>query len=194
MTKVPFAPKDAETLKQEFVAETGITYEENPELIDKLVAKAQKDEEFKAGLHADKVKLQSKLKELGSDDGEGEGGKKPATPPAKTPEYSLADIRALSDVHDEDVAVVSKWATNNEISIAEAKADPDLQAVLKRRKEARDLAEASNAGGSRFKPTTPSGDALVEKARAGEAMGTSKADFDALAEARMAQKKNANKR
>lgn len=192
MTKIPFAPKDAETLKQEFVTETGITYEENPELIDKLVAKAQKDEEFKAGLHADKVKLQTKLKELGSDD-DGDGDKKP-TPPEKAPAYSLADIRALSDVHDEDVAKVTKWATDNEISIAEAKADPDLQVVLKRRQDARDLAEASNAGGSRFKPTSPSGDALIEKARAGESTGTTKADFDALAEARMAQKRNANKR
>src|SRR4030065_153066 len=56
MTKEVFKPKSAETLKTEITNELGIDYEENQEMIDKLVNRGLKDEEFKASLHAEKVK------------------------------------------------------------------------------------------------------------------------------------------
>ena len=51
-----FSPKDENTLKTEITAELGIAYEGNEEMVDKLIARELKSEEFKASLHADKVK------------------------------------------------------------------------------------------------------------------------------------------
>lgn len=56
MTKQPFAPKDANTIKNEIITELGIDYEANQELVDKMVERELKSEQFKASLHADKEK------------------------------------------------------------------------------------------------------------------------------------------
>src|SRR4030067_1131281 len=132
MTIKSFAPKDVKTLKTEITNELGIDYEGNEEMIDKLVNRVLKDEGFKASLHAEKVK-HLKTKEFyktnfikaGFDPKTGKKIKE-ANAVETTPKnnYSLQDIRALQDVHDDDVEEIVDFAKYKKISIAEAKINP----------------------------------------------------------------------
>lgn len=169
MTKESFAPKDAETIKSEILAETGLEYEGNEAIIDKLVAKGVKDEEFKASLHSDKTKhltekqaYAERMRKAGLDP---ETGEKLAANDAKseTPGMSLQDIRALNDVHDEDVEEVTDYAKRKGISIAEAKKSPIIQTYLKTRTEERKTAEVASTAATRRSSSGNSSDALIKK-------------------------------
>jgi hypothetical protein len=99
MTIQKFAPKDAETLKQEITTELGIDYEDNQELIDKLVQRELKGEQFKASLHEDKAKhLKAKefykqnLTKAGFDPKTGE----PINKDKKSEYVTKADLEKLS--------------------------------------------------------------------------------------------------
>lgn len=90
--------------------------------------------------------------------------------PVKKVELTNMDILAIakSDVHEEDIDRVTKFAQMEGISVKEALANSDLQAILERRQEARRVAEASNTGKTRNTTTEQSADALLDGARQGK--------------------------
>ena len=148
-----FAPKDAETLKTEILADTGLQYEGNEDVIDKLVARGLKDEDFKASLHADKSKhlegkeaLKQKLVKAGLDP---ETGEKVSKETNTNQGLDFRDIRALQDVPDEDVDEVMEYAKFKGMSIVEAKKSPVIQNLLKSRAEERTTAQATNTAVTR---------------------------------------------
>lgn len=101
-------------------------------------------------------------------------------PDAKTAELSQADILALakSDIHEDDIDRVTKFAKMEGITVKDALANEDMQAILERRAEGRKVAAASNTGGSAPSSADISGDALLANARQGK-MPDAK-DLDAL--------------
>lgn len=155
MTQQHFAPKDAETLKTEIISDMGIEYEGNEDMVDKLVARELKNEEFKASLHADKNKhLESKkayeerMRKAGIDPETGE--KIDSKESTKSPSsMDLKDIRALQDVHDDDIEEVIEFSKYKKISVAEAKRHPAVQSLLKVRSEERASALAASTQVSR---------------------------------------------
>ncbi len=169
-----FAPKDAETLKSEIIADLGIEYTGNEETIDKLVARELKGEEFKASLHADKKKhLEGKqkkeelLRKAGLNPETGEkleskdlGGD---TTPKNDAPMSLKDIRALQDIHDDDMEEVIAYAKFKGISISEAKKSPIIQTHLRTKEEERQTAAATNISGGRRGTSKLSEEELLEK-------------------------------
>lgn len=154
MTQQHFAPKDAETLKSEIISDMGIEYEGNEDMVDKLVARELKNEEFKASLHADKNKhLESKkayeerMRKAGIDPETGE--KIDSKESTKSPSMDLKDIRALQDVHDDDIEEVIEFSKFKKISVAEAKRHPVIQSLLKKHDEERASALAASTQVSR---------------------------------------------
>ncbi len=108
----------------------------------------------------------------------------------KKSEYSLQDIRALSDVHDEDVEEVVEFAKFKGIAIAEAKKNPTIQNLLKAKEEERKTAQATNTSGGRRASTQETGESLLEKVSQGQVPDTDEG-IRKLAEARIeARKKN----
>jgi len=188
MTQQQFAPKDAETLKTEITAELGLDYEGNEEMVDKIVNRELKGEEFKASLHADKVKHLSRkdfykqqLVKAGLDPQTGEKIKPEAKATGGNENYSLSDIRALNDVHDDNVKKLVDYAKFLGVSVAEAKKTDEMQTYLNNENEKRKTAAASNTG--KGKRGVQGGD-IIEQAKRGEEV-----DFDALAEARIEEKR-----
>jgi len=155
MTKHEFAPKDAETLKSEILEETGIDYEDNQEMVDKLVDRELKSEDFKASLHEQKEKrgekagnYQEMLKKAGLDPETGEKlvakatGDGETTP--KNDNLSPKDFIAMRDLHEEDIDYLLDESKLRKKSISELKKDPYMQIILKTREEERATAEATN--------------------------------------------------
>ena len=88
---------------------------------------------------------------------------KPEAP--KTPEpMSLKDIRALQDVHDDDVDELVEYAKFKGVSVAEVKKNPVIQAHLKVKAEERTTAQATNIGKSSGRTSKITGQNLLEKA------------------------------
>ena len=81
---------------------------------------------------------------------------------------SLKDIRALQDVHDDDVEDVQRIAKLYDISIPEAKKLPLTQTLLKTKAEERKTAEATNTATSRKGASKVSGEDLHEKFKQGD--------------------------
>ena len=174
MTQQHFAPKDAETLKTEIISDMGIEYEGNEDMVDKIVARELKNEEFKASLHADKNKhLESKktyeerMRKAGIDPETGE--KIDSKESAKSPNMDLKDIRALQDVHDDDIEEVIEFSKYKKISVAEAKRHPAVQSLLKTRVEERASALAASTQVSRRNNANSSG-AILNKVKNQEDM------------------------
>jgi len=99
-------------------------------------------------------------------------------------DYSLQDIRALNDVHDDDVETVTEWAKFKGISIAEAKKTPEITTLLRENTEERKTAEATNTGGGKRGSTKSTSKQILDKIHKGEAL-ESDADYDKLAAARL---------
>lgn len=174
MTQQHFAPKDAETLKSEIISDMGIEYEGNEDMVDKLVARELKNEDFKASLHADKNKhLESKkayeerMRKAGIDPETGE--KIDSKESTKSPSMDLKDIRALQDVHDDDIEEVIEFSKYKKISVAEAKRHPAVQSLLKTRIEERASALAASTQVSRRNNANSSG-AILNKVKNQEDM------------------------
>ena len=111
---------------------------------------------------------------------------KPESP--KTPEpLSLKDIRALQDVHDDDVDQVTEYAKFKNISVAEAKKLPEMQALLRTKQEERETAAATNTGGGKRTTSKNTPEAILERAEAGE-LPEDDEGIKALSEARLQQK------
>jgi len=200
MTTQKFAPKDAETLKSEILADLGIEYENNEEMVDKLVERELKSEKFKSSLHEDKQKhlkgkdfYKENLKKAGIDPKTGKKIKK-LNGEGETPDsnYSLIDIRSLNKVHDEDVERVEKFAKSEGITISEAMGNDDLKAILANRTEQRKTAEATNTGGSKRGSSKVTNEQILEDFEQGKAPESDEG-IKKLAEARIEQKKSMSK-
>ena len=98
--------------------------------------------------------------------------------------YSLSDIRALNDVHDDDVSEVQEYANFKGISIAEAKKDPVVQNILKARVEERTTANATNTGKGTRGSKNLSNEQVVEAMESGKEVDPAK-----YAEAKLALRK-----
>ena len=107
--------------------------------------------------------------------------------PKKESEYSLQDIRALSDVHDDDVAEVVEFAKFKGISIAEAKKHPVIQNILSVNKEFRSTEAAKNSGKGKPGASRTTDAQLVEQAASGQ-LPDDDEGITRLAEARQAEK------
>lgn len=145
---IDFAPKGAETLRAEITAELEVDYEGNEEMIDKLVARGLKDEEFKASLHADKTKAREKLKEARKNAGlDPETGEKlPVNQGEQKAEVSkkeqILEARALNSLHEDDIEEVVAIAEAKKVSLSEAIKSPYVKAFIQTRAEERKTAEA----------------------------------------------------
>ena len=108
---------------------------------------------------------------------------KPESP--KTPEpMSLKDIRALQDVHDDDVDEVVEYAKFKGVSIAEAKKSPVIQAHLRTKEEERATAQATNTGGGKKTTSKNTPEAILERAESGQ-LPEDDEGIKALSEARL---------
>jgi hypothetical protein len=181
-----FAPKGEDTLRQELIEATGIDPDlpENQEFISKTVALRLKDEQMKASLHDSKEKKKKTIAEL-----EEMLKSTPKGGEAK-PNYSLQDIKALSDVNDEDINDITEYANFKKISISEAKQSNVIKTLIKEKEEARQTALATATGGGRGGASKLDDNSLISAARTGS---LKEDDLDRLAEARMNEKKKLNK-
>lgn len=80
-----------------------------------------------------------------------------------------SDIIAIakSDIHDEDIERVTKFAKMEGISVKDALGHDDMKAILERRSETRRVASASNTKGSQGSTSTPTGETLAREAASG---------------------------
>lgn len=145
-----------------------------------LSEKAAKAEELAKNqkIRAEKAELEAKKnKPVGAD----------LTPQKKESDYSLQDIRALSDVHDEDVAEVVEFAKFKGISITEAKKHPVISALIETNKEFRATEAAKNSGKGKQGTSRTTDAELVEQAASGN-LPDDDEGITRLAEARQAEK------
>lgn len=105
----------------------------------------------------------------------------------KSEEYSLQDIRALSDIHDDDVAEVVEFAKFKGISIAEAKKHPAVKALLDTNKEFRATEAAKNSGKGKQGTSRMTDAELVDQAASGN-LPDDDEGIRRLADARQAEK------
>lgn len=94
--------------------------------------------------------------------------KKPEEKETPKNELNLKDIRALQDVHDDDVDQITDYAKFKGVSVAEAKKLPEMQALLRTREEERTTAQATNTGGGRKATSKDTHEAILERAEAGQ--------------------------
>ena len=105
----------------------------------------------------------------------------------KSEPLSLKDIRALQDVHDDNVDRLVSYAKFLEVDIATAKKTPEMQSYLRTEEEFRATEAAKNAGkGSRGTVKTTDAE-LVEQAASGN-LPDDDEGIKRLAEARQAEK------
>jgi len=114
--------------------------------------------------------------------------KNPAEAGTPTTQYSLKDIRALQNVHDDDVERVEKFAKTEGISIPEALANDDLKAILRDREEKRSTANATNTGGSRRGKSEGEGKDLLRTFKKTGELPESDEEIEKLAEAEIKAK------
>jgi len=88
----------------------------------------------------------------------------------KNTDMSLKDIRALSDVHDEDVEEIVNLAKLRNISVAEAKKDQYIIAYLKTRIEERASAANTNTNTTRRTNFKTPNEELIKKVKNNEDM------------------------
>ena len=103
---------------------------------------------------------------------------------------SLADIRALNDVHDEDVQEIIDYAAFKKIGVAEAKKSTIIKNYLQTRNEERETAKAASVKGGGM-VTTDTPEKLLSQVRNNPSQFSEKdEDIDALIEARHKEKFN----
>lgn len=80
---------------------------------------------------------------------------------------SLKDVRALNGVHDDDVDFITNWAKANNVEIADAVKNSDVQLILKGHEEQRKIADATNTGTSKRSSAKLADDVLLSNASKG---------------------------
>lgn len=176
-----FAPKDVETLKTEVLEDLGLSdYEGNEEVVDRVVARRQKDEDLKVSLHTDKTNAREKLKEARKLAGlDPETGEKlqtnvvePVKETSKNEEKDLSgdDLFALVEakVQKVDLPIVKSTAKALGLSISEALNHTVLKTILKNTEEERRTAAAINTGNNRKTNVKTSEDALLKRVDTGD--------------------------
>lgn len=105
---------------------------------------------------------------------------------------STTDLIALMNakVNEEDISEVENYAKFKGISVAEALKTSVVKTLLSEKEEMRKTANATNVKGSRVGSSKATPADLLSKARTGGQVD----DFEALALARLEERKNANKR
>lgn len=108
--------------------------------------------------------------------------------PPKTPELNLKDIRALQDVHDDDVDEVVEYAKFKGITVAEAKKLDVIKNLLTIKEEQRKTAQATIIGKGGGRTSKITGQTLLEKAYETGETPTDEASIKALVQARIQEK------
>ncbi len=90
----------------------------------------------------------------------------------ETPKVELTnmDILAIakSDVHEDDIERITKFAQMEGIAVKDALAHDDMQAILERRAEARKVAAAANTGANTGGQAEMTGEGLLANAQQGK--------------------------
>lgn len=110
------------------------------------------------------------------------------TTETKSEPLSLKDIRALQDVHDDDVDQITDYAKFKGITVAEAKKLPEMQAFFKIRTEERATATATIVGKGGGRTSKITGQTLLEKAYETGETPTNEEEIKALVQARIQEK------
>jgi hypothetical protein len=100
---------------------------------------------------------------------------------------SIRELRAISDLTDEDAEYVANYAEKFNTSISAARKDKDVQAVLSVRAEERRTAEATASGNTRRGTGKVSAETLLEEAERGK-IPENEADITRVIEARFKKK------
>jgi len=140
-----------------------------------------------AQLYARMKKAEDKAKEVEAKLAQTSSGK-----PESKGTMSTTDLIAVMNakVNEEDIGDVEEYARFKGISVAEALKTSVVKTLLSEKEEMRKTANATNTRGSRVGTNKSSPSDLLAKARTGGAVD----DFEALAQARLEERKNANKR
>lgn len=146
---------------------------------DETEAKLKKLEEIAHNQEIRAKKAEAELKALKN---------KPQEKETPKNDMSLKDIRALSDVHDEDVDDILDYAKYKNITVAEAKKQPAMIALLKAKEEERKTALASNTGGGKRGISQPTDERILQDFASGK-ISDNDDDITRLAEARFNQRK-----
>jgi hypothetical protein len=144
-------------------------------------------EEPKTDEEAEKLKQIAENQKIRAEKAEKELKKLKGEKSVTKPDYTLADIRALSDVHDDEVERITEWAKFKGVSIAEAKKDTVMQAYIAEQKEKRRTANATNTESGARGSAKISDDRLYEDFKSGKLPKTDE-DMTRLAEIRLAKK------
>lgn len=175
-------PKE-EDVRAKVIEEFGFDETADAEKIDKAVAREMEHSKKLSSAIGAKRKWREEAKKP----------KDAAKPPVEKKDneksdLSGKDIFALTQagVHSDDVDEVVEYANFKGISIAEALKVPLIQSSLAEKAEQRKVADATNTGASRRGNAKLSDEELITKASQGDEV-----DPDALAAARMRQKKAA---
>lgn len=162
-------PNDNQTEDVTLSQESNTEIEETPELMEEVEPEPEVD--YRGKLNA----TNSFLKKEGYEFKEGKWVKEVKERPIVSTEtsnlssqYSIKDLKALQDVHEDDVETVVNWAKFNKITTAEAKKDSIIQTTLRTREEQRKTAAATNTGSARRSSTKVSDEEIVERASRGE--------------------------
>lgn len=156
--------------------------EDQDSIPDEKEEKLKKLEEIARNQEIRAKKAEAKLKAL-------EGTPKVEKETPKNPEMSLKDIRALSDVHDDDVDDIIDYAKYKGVTVAEAKKSPAMQALIKAKEEERKTAQATNTGIAKRGTSQKSDERVLEEFRQGKISEDDDA-ISRLAEARFNARKN----
>lgn len=103
-------------------------------------------------------------------------------------DMSLKDIRALNNVHDDDVDEVIDYAKYKGITPAEALKTPAMIAVLKAKEEERRTAQATNTGTGKRGISAKTDEQVISEFEKGN-ISEDYSDIERLAEARNAMRK-----
>lgn len=109
---------------------------------------------------------------------------KPAGEKDPVGKMDYKDVRALQNVHDEDVDKVTEYAERYNLSIAEAVKDEDLKAILGRREEERKANEAVNTNKNRSGSSKIDGHKVLEQVSKNPDKELSDAEVDSAVDAR----------
>jgi len=156
--------------------------EEDSEQIDwkaealKLKAEADKAREIAENQKVRAERAESKAKSV-------------KTSPKANSELSTIDIIALTkaNIETDDIEEVLDYAKFKGISVSEALKSPVVKATLSERNEQRNVAMATNTGGSKRGVAKISDDSLINNARNGN-LPESDADIDRLMKAMMTKR------
>ena len=180
-------------MENEYGEQEALTPDENSEL-DTNTENAEPSEELKKAQElANNYKVRAEKAESLAKQLKTQPVKPEAEAPKTSEPLSLKDIRALQDVHDDDVDQLTDYAKFKGVSVAEAKKLPEMQALLRTKTEERETAQATNTGGGRKATSKDTPEAILERSQSGE-LPESDDGIKALSEARLQAKLDAIKK